>query len=219
MIGELTKEEVNRKLLHILVVILPVGIFYCPVLFYISRNYMFWGIFALLIFSLVVEFLRLKTSFFSKWFSIFFSQMLRDEEKERLTGATYVFGGSALCSLISIHSEIAAVAAFISFTLFILGDAAAAIVGKAIGRMKIGNKTLEGAAGCFLVCVILLSSFFSLFPYLIVIWGGQFSLFEIIIISAFVSSLEFFPIKLGRFVLNDNLYVAPLSSFIIMMFH
>lgn len=219
MIGELTKEEVNRKLLHILVVILPVGIFYCPLFFDISRNYMFWGTFALLIISLLVEFLRLKTSFFSKWFRIFFSQMLRVEEKERLTGATYVFGGSALCSLISIHSEIAAVAAFISFTLFILGDAAAAIVGKAIGRMKIGKKTLEGAIGCFILCVILSSSFFSFLPCLIDIWGGQLSSFQIILIPSLITSLEFFPIKLGRFVLNDNLYVAPLTSIIIIIIH
>ena len=40
------------------------------------------------------------------------------------------------------------VPAWALFFLF-LGDAAAALVGKSMGRIRIGEKTLEGALGCF----------------------------------------------------------------------
>jgi dolichol kinase len=33
-----------------------------------------------------------------------------------------------------------------------LGDAAAALVGRSIGHIRIGDKSLEGSAACFLAC-------------------------------------------------------------------
>ena len=57
-------------------------------------------------------------------------------------------------------------------TLFILGDAVAALVGKAVGRIKVGSKTVEGALGCYLLCVALAAFLFPRLPAFLADWGG-----------------------------------------------
>jgi dolichol kinase len=219
MIGQLSKEEVNRKLLHIVAVVLPVLIFYVPIFFDISRLFIFGIILLLFIFSLLIEILRFKVFSFGNWFICSFGSMMRLNEQKELTGATFILGGSAICSLLSIDSEDVAVAAFLSLSLFIIGDAAAAIVGKAIGRIRIGIKTLEGAGGCFFSCLIIGGLIFPQLPLFLDYWGGKISIFEIIIIASTVSILELFPIKLGRLILNDNLYVPAVTTFVTIVVH
>ena len=210
----LTKEEINRKLLHGLAVILPVSMFYWPVLLESSRAIFSLILLLLFTISLVVEFARLKNNQFSRLFFTLFGSMLRKEESRQLTGATYVLAGSVFCSLISLSSDSAAAASFLGLTLFILGDAVAALVGKGIGRIKVGHKTIEGAVGCFLFCILLTTFVFPELPGFLADWGGDLTGIQIIAISASVSILEFFPIKSRSFVLNDNLYVPALASLI-----
>ena len=42
--------------------------------------------------------------------------------------------------------------AVLALSFLILGDTAAAIVGKSVGRVRIFGKTLEGSLACFAVC-------------------------------------------------------------------
>ena len=149
--GRIGKEEINRKLLHILAVGLPVCIFYGPDWFGLSRQQVVWIIFGIFLFSLGVDLIRLKEGSFRSWFFKRFGSMMRAEEERQLTGATYIVAGSFTCSLISLPGEQYAASAFLSLTLFILGDAMAALCGKAFGKIRIGAKTLEGTLGCFLV--------------------------------------------------------------------
>lgn len=217
MIGQLSKEEINRKLLHLLAIILPVGIFYLPIIWKVHPIDVCCLIFFLLFFSLLIEYFRLRASPFGSWFSHSFGSMMRTEEKNQLTGATYVLGGSSICSLISLYNEAAAVSCFLCLTLFILGDAVAAIVGKAFGRIKVGNKTVEGGVGCFLFCVLTTGFIFPVLPAFTDFWGSEISIIQIFLISASIAILEFFPIKFRGFALNDNLYVPGLSSVIAIM--
>ena len=219
MIGQLTKEEVNRKLLHGLAVLLPVSIFYCPLVWQFDRLFMFFVILSLLLFSVLIEMFRLRSTVFGKWFSAVFGSMMRKEENTQLTGATYILGGSLICGLLSLHSDSAAVASFISLTLFILGDAVAAVTGKAIGRIKVGKKTLEGAVGCFILCVLIAGLIFPNLPMFITYWGKNISWVEVLIISSTVSVLELFPIKVRRIIVNDNLYVPAITTFVVLLIH
>ena len=98
MIGQLSKEEVNRKLLHILALVLPFGIFYIPIYSEISRVDMLYAILSLLSLSILIEFSRMRSKgCFADWFSKSFGSMMRTEEQKQLTGATYVIAGSAIC--------------------------------------------------------------------------------------------------------------------------
>jgi dolichol kinase len=217
MSNGLTKEEINRKLLHVLAVSLPVAIFFGPGFFGVERIWACILALGLTIFSFFVEFARLNRGSFGEWFLHYFGSLLRKEEKHQVTGGSYLMAGAASCSLISLHSEAAAACAFLGLTLFILGDAAAALVGKSIGRIKVGGKTLEGSLGCCLVCVLLAFFVFPSLPGFLDDWGGELSLVQVLALSVTVSLLELVPIRLGGVVINDNLYVPAVTSAIALM--
>jgi dolichol kinase len=207
----LTPEEINRKLLHGLAVVLPAGIFYGPDLLNLER-WMIPVIMGLLFgLALLIEVIRLRSVSFGRTFTQWFGSMLRPSEANSLTGATYVCGGSFLCSLIALQGDMAAAAAFLSLTLFILGDAAAALVGKAIGRIRIGDKTLEGTLGCFGLCVLLGSLVFPVLPKFSSVWG-ELTLWHVLLLATLTAMLELFPFRLGKRVFNDNLYVPVLVT-------
>jgi dolichol kinase len=210
MTAGLTKEEVNRKLLHGVAVVLPVGIFYIPMLTDQTRFLVMWLVFLLFLVSLLIDGLRLKKKRVNIIFSHYLGSMMRSAESNQLTGATYVVAGSLICSGLSLISESFAASAFIGLTLFILGDAAAAIVGKGIGRVKIGDKTLEGALGCFIFCFLLSYFVFPIVPQFLNCWGAALTLQASVMVSASVALLELFPIRCGNLTVNDNLYVPGL---------
>jgi dolichol kinase len=210
------KEEINRKLLHILALGCPVFIFYGPEWFSLSKEQAMWTVFAFLLLSLVIDLSRLYMVGFRAWFFNLFGSMMRTQEETQLTGATYIMAGSFICSWISLSSDAFAASAFISLSLFVLGDAAAALCGKAFGRVKVGDKTLEGAVGCFLLC-FLLTFLFPYFPSFLSKWGGDFTWMHIILFPLGIALLELFPIKLGRLTLNDNLYIPAVISLLVLI--
>tara|TARA_Y100000588_G_scaffold171441_1_gene185335 strand:+ start:260 stop:904 length:645 start_codon:yes stop_codon:yes gene_type:complete len=206
----LRSEEINRKLLHGLAVAMPAGIFYGPDLLQVSQgmaSVVIGGLFGL---ALLIEILRFRSTLIGALFRKWFGSMLRVNESRSLTGATYVMGGSFLCSLIALQGGLAPAAAFLALTLFILGDAVAALVGKGIGRIRIGGKTLEGALGCFTLCALLACLVFPRLQDFPDAWTMP----ALLLISALVAILELFPIRLGRWCLNDNLYVPVCVTFI-----
>jgi dolichol kinase len=217
MSSALTKEEINRKLLHGLAVLIPAGIFYGPGYFEADRVRVFLLVLCVMVFALLIEFVRLKHGAFGTWFLGFFGSMMRKEEDRQVTGATYLMIGSVICSLFSIYSEPAAACAFVGLTLFILGDAAAALVGKGIGRIKIGGKTLEGSLGCFLTCVLLSLFVFPILPGFIEAWGDDFTLLQVVLLAVTVSVLELVPVRLFGMVINDNIYVPVATSIVAFM--
>jgi len=211
--------EVYRKLLHVLVVFLPIGIFYGPEYFSTTRSFVAFFALGILIMSLVLEYSRFRFPGFGNWWWSFHSALLRDREKYQLTGATYMAGGSFLCACISVISESFAAYAFLSFALFILGDAAAALVGKSFGRTRVGMKTLEGALGCFLLSFSLAYWIFPYFPKFSETLGGPLSLVQSVVVALSISLLELFPVKLKKFSLNDNLYVPVVATWIVSIAH
>jgi dolichol kinase len=214
MADKLTKEEVNRKLLHIIAVVLPIGIYFIPLFTDQSRTRVTLFAFTLFTLSFLIDIFRLKIGFFGKLFTRYLGSMMRETESKQLTGATYVMAGSLICSVLSLYDESLAASAFIGLTLFILGDAVAALVGKAMGRVKIGDKTLEGALGCFSFCFLLSYFIFPFIPQLQSNWGGGFTFVASVFVSAGVALLELFPLRIGKLTLNDNLYVPGAVSFL-----
>jgi dolichol kinase len=206
------KEEVNRKFLHILVVCFPLVIFYGPIYSFFSREWMVAASFGLFLFASAIEFLRFRNKAFRNWFTQVFGSMLRACESKQLTGGFHVVAAILICSVLSLHSEAMAASSFLAFTLFIIGDAAAALFGKAVGRIKIGQKTIEGAVGCFLICLILCWLVSSHLPLFADFWGKQMNLGYALALSLTVSLLELFPFKYRGIYLNDNLYVPPLVA-------
>ena len=75
-------------------------------------------------------------------------QVLRPHEARRFSGGTYILAAGTLSAVLFPKPIAVAVLIYI-----ILGDTAAVFVGRSIGRLRIGSKTVEGSIGFFLAAL------------------------------------------------------------------
>ena len=209
----LIRQEINRKLLHTIALLMPMGIFYLPKMTPLSLWAPPFILVLLLICSVLLEYSRFQYSKIQALYNRCFSLMLRTNEETKATGATYIIGGATICAVVFVYSPHIS---FTVLTLFILGDAIAALVGQGMGRIKLMGKTLEGSLACLGLCFLLCTFVFPHVPFLYEDWGGfpswRFSLSASVLITVF----ELFPIRLSqKLVLNDNLYVPVLGGLVL----
>jgi len=205
----LPKEEITRKLLHLFALLMPAGIYYLPkfgvswLVPTIVLAVLFFG-------SVIIEHLRQKNAFIQDLFYKVAGSMLRKEEKHNITGSTWVIGAATVCSIL--FQNEAAIALMV-LTVFILGDAVAALVGMGIGRIKIGKKSLEGSLACFLLCMIFFIAIFPVIPGLLAPYGGKIPLLVAFLTSLAVTIFELFPLRItSNLVINDNLAVPIIAG-------
>jgi dolichol kinase len=223
----LRREEVTRKLLHVIFgAVIPAGILYIPAyaatLSWLPpgippRLYPTLILTVTLIGFVVGEFLRLRVAAVQGIVHKAIGSMLRHEESKRVTGATWINASALLCSIIFYHRPY--ISAMV-LSLFIWGDAAAALVGQSMGRIKIGKKSLEGSLACLALC---LAMFFFLFPYipqLLDAWQGRIPLAIVGIVSVCITVMELIPIRIGaHFIINDNLIVPVVAGIIMQVIY
>ena len=208
---QLLKQEINRKLLHLFALLMPVGIFYVPKIPGAS-HFVPAIILAFLLFgSVLIETLRFRYTTIQKIYFSCFGSMLRKEEEKITTGSTYIIGAAFICSILFRNAPHIS---FMSLSLFILGDAVAALIGQSLGRIKIGKKSLEGSLACFFLCLAMFSLFPQI-PFLLDDWKGSVPIPLILIISFSITFLELVPIKITKkFTINDNLAVPVIAGII-----
>ena len=184
MIGELL-----RKSIHLSGLILPI------IYFFVDKPTMLIGVGILTGIAIAVELMKWVSPRFGDRFSQIFAPMLRrHERKGAITGATYYIISTFLCILF-FGKTLAIVCIF----FMVLGDLAAALIGRMWGRTKLlGTKSLEGSAACFIVCAII--ALVKLHPV-------------IGIIGALVATI----VEMLPFPIDDNLTV-PLVSGAVMNF-
>jgi dolichol kinase len=223
----LPKEEIYRKVLHVFSgSIIPALILYIPLysqcLFShsLQLNSKYYApILAALasLFFISIELLRFRVAFIQRLFYRISGSALRPEEEKNMTGATYMVLAAFICSVIFIEKP------FISFMVlcaFIWGDAVAALVGQSIGRIKIGKKSLEGSAGCFILCMMLFLVIFPIVPHLLDTWNGRISIGMSIVASLCITVMELFPFRIAKkYVINDNLTVPVMTGIIMLALH
>ncbi len=208
----LSKQEINRKLFHLFALILPAGIFYLPKIRGISDLMVIIILAFLLLGILIIEILRFNAPKAQKVFQSCFASMLRQEEDKKLTGSSYYIASALICAILF---RDAPHISFMALTLFILGDAIAALVGQSMGKIRIGPKSLEGSLACFTLCLIMCVAVFPHVPLLLDCWGGTVPL-PLVFITAFAITLfELIPLRLTRHVsLNDNLSVPVIAGLV-----
>jgi len=212
----LRKEEIARKLLHLFALLMPLGIFYIPKMEFTNAWMVPIGVLGFLLGgSVIVESLRFRMPTVQKYFIKFFGHMLRKEEDKQTTGSTYVIGAALICSILFYHHKHIS---FMVLSLFILGDAIAAIVGLSIGRIKIGKKSLEGSAACFLLCFIMFYTVFPHMPGVLEPWGGKVIFLIALISSLSITIFELIPLKISsKITINDNLAVPVITGGIMLL--
>ena len=181
--------ELLRKSIHLSGLILPV------IYLFLDKPTMLVLMGILTGAALAVEFVKWCSPHFGKFFSRIFKPLLRSHERKgAMTGATYYLISAFLCILL-----FAKTIAIVCIFFMILGDMAAALVGKKWGRTKLlGRKSLEGSAACFVVCVAI-------------------ALVKLTPVIAIVGALVATIVELMPFPIDDNLTV-PLISGAVMHF-
>jgi dolichol kinase len=164
-----------------------------------------------------VELLRFRFAPVQRMFYRISGKAMRPEEAKKMTGATYIVYSALLCSIVFVnHPSIS----FMALCAFIWGDAAAALVGQAVGRTKIGKKSLEGSLACFVLCMALFMGGYRLVPHVLDEWQGRAPLFLALAGSLCITVMELFPIRITKSIsINDNLTVPVLTGIALLLLH
>jgi dolichol kinase len=186
--------ELGRKAIHLSFILLPLQMLFDVVPW--PRTSAAFRVFllALGIVFLAIDYLRVHDRRFGLLFRHFFSGMVREHEAVTLLGSSYL----VIAAIIAVSIfPVPVAAAALGFT--ILGDAAAAIVGKGWGRIPLYGKTLEGALGGLAVCI----------GWGAVVHAATGLPWEVVIAGALTASLvELLPIPM-----DDNLGMTLISGF------
>lgn len=209
----LKNEEILRKLLHLLALLMPISIFYAP-----KFGLPDWAapltLGLILGISIASEYIRLNHTGAGRLFFKLFGKMMRESEAKSVTGSTYIIAGAFLCSVLFINEPSVS---FISLFIFITGDAMAAVIGISFGRTRFLGKSLEGSLACLTCCMLCLMAVIPIFPGVLSPWEGSMPFSTALIISFSVTALELIPMRIGKTKINDNLSAPVISGLLIQM--
>ncbi len=140
-------DELIRKMIHLCSLSFPI------IYYFISRYDAIVILTGLTLFSLSIELLRYISpkagAMFIRMFGFLMREHEMDKKKKNLSGATYVFL-SALLSVIIFPKVIFLTA----FSVLIISDTFAALIGRRYGRHQFLAKSLEGTLAFFVSAVV-----------------------------------------------------------------
>jgi dolichol kinase len=141
------KSELLRKSIHLTSLLIPI------IYYFIPEGLGLTILIPLVLFSLIVDTLKIFSKKFRQFFIKFFGFMLREHEldvsKHTYTGATFVLL-SALITILLFPKVIFITA----FSILIISDTSAALIGRKYGRHKFLAKSLEGSSAFFLSAIV-----------------------------------------------------------------
>lgn len=137
------RDELVRKLIHLFSLSIPIIYYFIPS----STSIIILSAFTA--FAFIVDGGRFISKSFANLFYKLFGFLLRkhelDKEKKNLTGATYVLLSALICALV--FPKVIFVTAF---TILIISDTMAALIGRKFGKRKFLSKSLEGTLSFFI---------------------------------------------------------------------
>jgi dolichol kinase len=144
--GFIPKDEIKRKLVHLMCLIYILGYWYLP------KNFVVLGLSIVISVAVFLEILRFKVHSFNNFLKDNFKGFYRQQEADKMSGLVWTLSGGLITILMFPNKYMV----FASFLYLVFADAAAALIGKAFGKHKIlFGKSLEGSMACFLVCFII----------------------------------------------------------------
>ncbi len=136
------RDELVRKLIHLCSLSIPI------IYYFVSRQTGIIILSALAAFALILDLSRYFSPSVGKVFYKIFGFLLRkhelDEKKKNLNGATYVLISALLCVII-----FPKVIFLTAFSILIISDSTAALIGRKFGKHKFIFKSLEGTLAFF----------------------------------------------------------------------
>ena len=134
--------EIRRKAIHLSFILVPLIYLYDL----LPRAIIVRGLLIAVAVSIVFELARLHDARVRFFVSRMFRDLVRRHEQKQLLGSTYLLIAAVIT--IELFSKEIAVSAL---GALVLGDTAAALVGRAFGRIRVLGKTLEGSLAFFAV--------------------------------------------------------------------
>ena len=184
--------EVARKTIHLSSISIPV------IYYFISRDIALLLLVPLFSGFFLVDLLKNFYPPVSKWYHNTFDAMLRTHELEKkpyLNGATFITMGALI--LVLFFPKIIVVA---SFSMVSISDTFAAIIGKAFGKHRLGEKSIEGSLAFFLSSL------------LIVAVVPELNLFIGIVMALSATMTEALMVRIGSVKIDDNLSIPLVSA-------
>jgi dolichol kinase len=184
------KSKLWRRLWHL------VGGSFFPVLaFFVPKEVLLITLGAMTGVFVAWEIARLKNRRVNKWMSSRLRVMLKEEERLRPTGTTYLLLASLVAFLL-----FEKYVAITSLLFLSIGDLVAAVIGEEYGRQVLfSNKTLEGSLACLVSCLLI--------GMLIVRISPTMSL-PVVVIGALSSAI----VELQPIPIDDNLTIPLLGG-------
>lgn len=143
------RDELVRKLIHLFSLSIPV------IYYFIPSSTSIKILAALTIFALLIDTGRFVSNSFAKVFYKVFGFLLRkhelDTQNRNLTGATYVLISALICAII--FPKVIFVTAF---SILIISDTMAALIGRKFGKNKFLRKSFEGTLAFFVSASIVI---------------------------------------------------------------
>ena len=187
--------EARRKSIHLSFIVLPLWMLHPLALWPRGRSDFRNLLIVLVAGAIVIDLVRLHTPGVREGFRRFFGGMIREHEELSLLGSTYLLLAALLA--VEIFPQPVAAAA-LGFT--VLGDAFAAIAGKAWGRTRLFHKTLEGALAGLAACLIWAAYVGA---------NGHVPWMPVLVGAVAASLIELLPIPL-----DDNLGITLFSGYV-----
>src|SRR5262245_60302808 len=140
--------EAQRKAIHLAFILLPLALLHAWLPWPKTKGEWRLVLVTAVAGAIAIDLLRIHDHRARRWFREFFGQMIRPHERSQLLGSTYLLL-AALLAIEIFRRDIAAAA--IGFT--VLGDAFAALAGRAYGRTRLFGKSVEGFATGLAACM------------------------------------------------------------------
>lgn len=150
------KSEVIRKSIHLS----SIGI---PLIYGLAgREIMLWLLLPVTAIAVVVEFLRMRVPVVEAKLRRVFGTIMRQhelaEQQAKISGATWVFLSATICVIL--FPTIIAIA---GFTILIVSDSAAALIGRRYGRHRFLEKSVEGSSAFYVTAMLVVLIVMALF--------------------------------------------------------
>jgi len=145
------KQELKRKGIHQLSLAIPIGYLLLP------KSFVLHVLIPIALLIVSVDLARLYIPRVQKQFNRFFGPLLRPHENRRILGSSYLITAAVLT--IWFFPENHKNYVILSLFFLIICDAAAALIGRKLGKHKIFDKSIEGTAAFFITALLIVFLF------------------------------------------------------------
>jgi dolichol kinase len=147
------KQELLRKSIHLMSLSIPISYIF------LTKETMLYIFIPFALAITLFDVLSQRVKFFSKLLLKFFGKMLRPHElrgEGTFNGATWVIISAAIC--VAIFPKVIMIT---GFTILIISDLSAALIGRKFGKSPLFDKTWEGTVSFIITAIIIVLIYYS----------------------------------------------------------